>query len=60
MSTTLFSEQPTAVQVAIPTSESATLSVTDGAPSAAPAVTPIAGYEMLDELGGGSTASCTS
>jgi serine/threonine-protein kinase len=47
------SEQPTVAPQAVPTPEAATLSVSNGAPPAPPAVTPIPGYEVLGELGRG-------
>jgi hypothetical protein len=53
MSNPAPSEQPTAGPQAVPTAEAATLSVSNGAPSAAPSVTPIPGYELRGELGRG-------
>jgi serine/threonine-protein kinase len=47
------SQQPTAANAALPTSENATLSVTAGAGAAPPALAPIPGYEILGELGRG-------
>jgi hypothetical protein len=54
------SEQPTVVPLAVPTAEAATLTVNNGAPPVPPAVTPIANYEILGELGrGGRSATPT-